>query len=91
MPLSMKIQPIDFNTPKETMRINSMKLMVKSRLKRFFDFQFPSVLRNSTAVLEKVVDEEPHFQKDGFNGSIVVAPVVAVEFELNSVCLDSIV
>ena len=63
MPLSMKIQPIDFNTPKETMRINSMKLMVKSRLKRFFDFQFPNVLRNSTAAPE-VMDKEPHFQKD---------------------------
>ena len=91
MPLSMKIQPIDFNTSKETMRINSVKLMAKSRLKRFFDFQFPSVLRNSTAAPEKVVDEEPHFQKDGFNGSVVVAPVVAVEFEPSSVCLDSIV
>ena len=68
-----------------------MKPMTKSRLKRFFDFQFLSVLRNSTAAPKKVVDEEPHFQKDGFNGSIVVAPVVAVEFEPNSVCLDSIV
>ena len=36
MPLSMKIQPIDFNTSKETMRINSVKLMAKSRLKRNF-------------------------------------------------------
>ena len=40
---------------------------------------------------EKVVDEEPHFQKDGFNGSVVVALVVAAEFELSSVCLDSMV
>ena len=35
--------------------------------------------------------EEPHFQKDGFNGSVVVAPVVATEFEPSSVCLDSMV
>ena len=91
MPLSMKIQPIDFNTPEETMRIDSVKPMAKSRLKRFFDFQFPSVLRNSTAAPEKVVAEEPHFQKDGFNGSVVVAPVVATEFEPSSVCLDSMV
>ena len=89
MPLSMKIQPIDFNTPEEMMRIDSVKPMAKSRLKRFFDF--PSILRNSTAVLEKVVDEEPHFQKDGFNGSIMVMPMVAAEFEPSSVCLDSIV
>lgn len=91
MPLSMKIQPIDFNTPEETMRIDSVKPMAKSRLKRFFDFQFPSVLRNSTAAPEKVVAEEPHFQKDGFIGSAVVAPVVAAEFEPSSVCLDSMV
>lgn len=87
MPLSMKIQPIDFNTPEETMRIDSVKPMAKSRLKRFFDFQFPSVLRNSTAAPEKVVAEEPHFQKDGFIGSAVVA----AEFEPSSVCLDSMV
>ena len=47
------------------MRIDSMKPMVKSRLKRFFVFQFPNILRNSTAAPEKVVDTEPHFQKDG--------------------------
>ena len=41
--------------------------------------------------LEKVVDEEPHFQKDGFNGLVVVAPMVAAEFEPSSVCLDSMV
>ena len=35
------------------------------------------------------MDEEPHFQKDGFNGSVMVAPVVAAEFEPSSVCLDS--
>ena len=91
MPLSMKIQPIDFNTLQETMRIDSMKPMAKSRLKKFFVFQFSSVLRNSTPVPKKVVDEEPHFQKDGFNGSIMVMPMVAAEFEPSSVCLDSIV
>ena len=64
MPLSMKIQPIDFNMPEETMRIDLMKLIAKSRLMRFFDFQFPNVLRNSTAAPEKVMDKEPHFQKD---------------------------
>ncbi|XP_050260243.1 uncharacterized protein LOC126705340 [Quercus robur] len=91
MPLSMKIQPIDFNTPEETMRIDLVKPMAKSRLKRFFSFQFPSVLRNSTAAPKKVMDEEPHFQKDGFNGSVMVVPVLAAEFEPSSVCLDSMV
>ena len=65
MPLSMKIQLIDFNMPEEMMRIDSMKPMAKSRLKRFFDFQFPNVLRNSTVAPEKVMDTKPHFQKDG--------------------------
>ena len=37
------------------------------------------------------MDEEPHFQKDGFNGSVVVASVLAAEFEPSSVCLDSMV
>ena len=68
-----------------------MKPMAKSRLKRFFSFQFPSVLRNSIAASEKVMDKEPHFQKDGFNGSVVVALVLAVEFEPSSMCLDSMV
>nr|POE45108.1 hypothetical protein CFP56_66768 [Quercus suber] len=53
--------------------------------------KFPSVLRNSTVAPEKVVDKEPHFQKDGFNGSVMVAPVVAAKFESNFVCLDSMV
>ncbi|KAL0011462.1 hypothetical protein SO802_006570 [Lithocarpus litseifolius] len=75
----------------ETMRIDSVKLMANSRLKRFFDFQFPSVLRNSTVALEKVMAEEPHFQKDSFNGSAMVVPVVAIEFEPSFVCLDSMV
>ena len=68
-----------------------MKPMAKPWLKMFFDFQFPSVLRNSMATPKKVVDKEPHFQKDSFNDSVVVAPVVATEFEPSSVCLDSIV
>ena len=68
-----------------------MKPMAKSRLKRFFDFQFPSVWRNSTVASEKVVDKESHFQKDCFNGFVAVALVVATEFELCFVCLDSIV
>ena len=87
----MKIQPIDFNTLEVMMRIDSMKPMAKPWLKMFFDFQFPSVLRNSMATPKKVVDKEPHFQKDSFNDSVVVAPVVATEFEPSSVCLDSIV
>ena len=37
------------------------------------------------------MDEEPHFQKDSFNGSVMVVPMVAAEFKTSSVCLDSIV
>uniref|UniRef100_A0A2N9G6L7 Uncharacterized protein n=1 Tax=Fagus sylvatica TaxID=28930 RepID=A0A2N9G6L7_FAGSY len=87
----MKIQPIDSFTPEEPIiRFEPVKLVMKSRLKRLFDFQFPSVLRNSTAAPEKLIGagttEEPHFQKDGCNGS--VAPV---EFEPSSVCLNNMV
>lgn len=90
-PFAMKIQPIDsFNPEEPIIRFEPVKLVMKSRLKRLFDFQFPSVLRNSTAAPEKLIGagttEEPHFQKDGCNGS--VAPV---EFEPSSVCLNNMV
>ncbi|OMP08812.1 hypothetical protein COLO4_06094 [Corchorus olitorius] len=84
MPFPMKIQPIDFNPLEEVAppRLETVKPVVKSRFKRLFERQFPSVLRNSAA--EKVgavaaADELP-FNKE-----------CAAEFEPSSVCLAKMV
>ncbi|KAL6007293.1 hypothetical protein ACLOJK_032790 [Asimina triloba] len=45
----MKIQPIDCSVFEQSSRADSAKPAVKSRLKRLFERQFPSVLRNSAA------------------------------------------
>ncbi|XVF32480.1 hypothetical protein REPUB_Repub17cG0086500 [Reevesia pubescens] len=86
MPFPMKIQPIDFNTLEEMAppRLETVKPVVKSRFKRLFERQFPSVLRNSAAT-DKVgaaasaADELP-FNKECTN-----------EFEPSSVCLAKMV
>ncbi|XP_062149499.1 uncharacterized protein LOC133858078 [Alnus glutinosa] len=75
----MRIQPINSHTPEDC---KPVKPVVKSRLKRLFERQFLNVLRNSAA--EKVGVEEPHFFKDGCNGS-------SVEFEPSSACLAKMV
>lgn len=77
MPFPMKIQPIDIDslTPRETIRADSGKLVLKSRLKRLFDRPFHGVLRISSA--EK---PESQYSKDG-----------GVEFEPSSVCLAKMV
>lgn len=83
MPFPMKIQPIDIDseTLREPVRIDSAKPVVKSRLRRLFDRQFPSVLRISSTE-KPTVGEPPHFNKDG--GAIA-------EFEPSSVCLAKMV
>ncbi|XVF80872.1 hypothetical protein PTKIN_Ptkin15bG0110300 [Pterospermum kingtungense] len=83
MPFPMKIQPIDFNTLEEAAppRSETAKPVVKSRFKRLFERQFPSVLRNSAA--EKagaVATDELPFGKE-----------CAAEFEPSSVCLAKMV
>ena len=83
MPFPMKIQPIDFNTLEDVAppRLETVKPVVKSRFKRLFERQFPSVLKNSAA--EKVgaiaADELP-FSKE-----------CTAEFEPSSVCLAKMV
>ncbi|KAJ7977322.1 Protein of unknown function (DUF506) [Quillaja saponaria] len=81
MPFPMKIQPIDSYTSEEGIRFEPVKPMIKSRLKRLFERQFSSVLKNSAA--EKIGVEEPHFSKDSVIGS--------AEFEPSSVCLAKMV
>ncbi|KAJ7954810.1 Protein of unknown function (DUF506) [Quillaja saponaria] len=78
----MKIQPIDIDSqkPREPIRTDSVKPVLKSRLKKFFVFdrQFPSVLRTSTA--EKPPVGEAQYNKDG-----------GTEFEPSSVALAKMV
>lgn len=75
----MKIQPIDFNSPEESIPNQLVKPVAKSRFKRLFQRQFPIVLRSSAA--EKICGvEESHCNKDGSG-----------EFEPSSVCLAKMV
>uniref|UniRef100_A0A5B6ZWC9 Uncharacterized protein n=1 Tax=Davidia involucrata TaxID=16924 RepID=A0A5B6ZWC9_DAVIN len=78
MPLPMKIQPIDSQTYRESIPNDAAKPVLKSRLKRLFDRQFPSVLRISST--EKPAVGEPQYSKDG-----------GTEFEPSSVCLAKMV
>ncbi|GLU08088.1 hypothetical protein SLE2022_250140 [Rubroshorea leprosula] len=82
MPFLMKIQPIDMYSPvpreAAIVRAEPTKPVLKSRLKRLFDLQFPSVLRISS--VEKQTVGGAQFSKDG-----------APEFEPSSVCLDKMV
>ncbi|CAL5337584.1 unnamed protein product [Camellia sinensis] len=75
----MKIQPLDSQAFRESIRNDSAKPVLKSRLKRLFDRQFPSVLRISSA--EKPPVGEPQYGEDGGGA----------EFEPNSVCLAKMV
>ncbi|KAL7251646.1 hypothetical protein ACSBR1_013485 [Camellia fascicularis] len=75
----MKIQPLDSQAFRESIRNDSAKPVLKSRLKRLFDRQFPSVLRISSA--EKPPVGEPQYGKDGGGA----------EFEPSSVCLAKMV
>ncbi|KAK3024092.1 hypothetical protein RJ639_044194 [Escallonia herrerae] len=79
MPFPMKIQPIDSPTYRESIRTDNSKPVLKSRLKRLFDRQFPSVLKISA--IEKPAVEAQQQQcgeKDA-------------EFEPSSVCLAKMV
>ncbi|WJX18559.1 hypothetical protein P8452_08347 [Trifolium repens] len=88
MPFMMKIQPIDFQLDEEITRVESVKPVVKSRLKRLIERQFSGVLRISAS--EKITGGgggsgglEPHLCKEGFN--------IADDFEPSSVCLAKMV
>lgn len=82
----MKIQPIDIDSPAPrelvTFRAEPAKPLLKSRLKRLFDRQFPNVLKVSAA--EKPSIGEAQYSKDGGGGG-------GGEFEPSSVCLDKLV
>lgn len=80
----MKIQPIDVDSESQALkdpiiRPESTKPVLKSRLKRLFDRQFPSVLRISSAERQPAVECTT---KDAGTGP---------EFEPSSVCLDKMV
>ncbi|OVA09874.1 Protein of unknown function DUF506 [Macleaya cordata] len=78
MPFQMKIQPIDSNTDKGSIRNDPVKPVVKSRFKRLFERQFPSVLRISSA--EKPGQGETQNNKDACG-----------DLEPSSVCLAKMV
>ncbi|CAI0434228.1 unnamed protein product [Linum tenue] len=78
MPLTMKIQPIDSHAPEERARVEAVKPVVKSRLKRLFERQF---LRSSAA--EKVV-EEPHSNGELEPSSLCLANMVQSFIEDNN-------
>lgn len=76
MPFPMKIQPIDIDD-EEPVRTDTVKpAVLKSRLKRLFDRQFPSVLRISSA-------EKPSGGGEAHGG--------VAELEPSSVCLAKMV
>ncbi|KAK9992744.1 hypothetical protein SO802_027729 [Lithocarpus litseifolius] len=78
MPFPMKIQPIDIDA-EEPVRTDTVKpAVLKSRLKRLFDRQFPSVLRISSA-------EKPSGGGETHGGGGVA------ELEPSSVCLAKMV
>ncbi|XP_052208328.1 uncharacterized protein LOC127812067 [Diospyros lotus] len=76
----MKIQPLDSEALQEPILNDSAKPVIKSRLKRLFDWQLPSVLRISSTEKPPAAGEPP-YGKDGG----------AAEFEPSSVCLDKMV
>ncbi|XP_042518266.1 uncharacterized protein LOC122092039 [Macadamia integrifolia] len=78
MPFPMKIQPIDSYSLEGLVRNDPVKPVVKSRLKRLLERQFPSVLRISSA--DKPIVGEPQYIKDGSN-----------DWEPSSVCLAKMV
>ncbi|KAJ0035047.1 hypothetical protein Pint_24714 [Pistacia integerrima] len=88
MPFPMKIQPIDVDSvalKEPIIRPESTKPVLKSRLKRLFDRQFPSVLRISSTERQPstaAVGGEPQLTKDAANGT---------EFEPSSLCLAKMV
>ncbi|XP_062108240.1 uncharacterized protein LOC133819091 [Humulus lupulus] len=84
MPFPMKIQPLNIDPEsvrEPVVRTDSAKPVLKSRFRRLFDRQFPSVLRNSSTEKPTSVNGEPTQYKDGG----------ATEFEPSSVCLAKMV
>lgn len=81
----MKVQPIDYPTYRESIQNDAAKPVLKSRLKRFFDRPFPSVLRISSTTEKPNAagagNELPPYGKDG----------AVTEFEPSSICLAKMV
>ncbi|KAK4732453.1 hypothetical protein R3W88_025441 [Solanum pinnatisectum] len=79
-----KIQPIDSPTDRESIQSDTTKPVVKSRLKRFFDRPFPSVLRISSATEKPNAAGASNELANGKDGAVP-------EFEPSSVCLAKMV
>lgn len=85
MPFTMKIQPIDIDSPAAVTRPESGKPVLKSRLKRLFDRPFTNVLRNATS--EKLFPEVHQY----YGGGAGAGGGAVTEFEPSSVCLAKMV
>ncbi|XP_030543440.1 uncharacterized protein LOC115750315 [Rhodamnia argentea] len=84
-----KIQPIDIDSQvhyhREPVRADAGKPVLKSRLRRLFDRQFPGVLRISSSEKAAGGEAPPQYGKDGGGGG------GAAEFEPSSFCLAKMV
>ncbi|CAI0559350.1 unnamed protein product [Linum tenue] len=83
----MKIQPIDVDSQTQPLALaiaEPAKPVLKSRLKRLFDRQLPSVLRISSADKPNLGDAQYVIKDAGVGGG-------GVEFEPSSVCLAKMV
>ncbi|EXC16774.1 hypothetical protein L484_013355 [Morus notabilis] len=92
MPFPMKIQPLDTDseTAREPVRADSAKPMLKSRFRRLFDRQFPSVLKNSSAEKPEPPQYAAAATATAVANSFKDGGTVA-EFEPSSVCLAKMV
>lgn len=90
MPFPMKIQPLDTDpeTLREPFRTDSAKPVLKSRFRRLFDRQFPSVLRISSAEKPSVGEPSQYTTSSAINNSNKDG---GTEFEPSSVCLAKMV
>ncbi|GAB4829684.1 hypothetical protein Ancab_019338, partial [Ancistrocladus abbreviatus] len=80
MPFPMKVQPIDYDTQtiRESIRPDSVKPVLKSRLRQLFSRQFPNVLRTSSTK-KPTGNETTLFDK------------ATTDFEPSSICLAKMV
>uniref|UniRef100_A0A7N0TTF8 Uncharacterized protein n=1 Tax=Kalanchoe fedtschenkoi TaxID=63787 RepID=A0A7N0TTF8_KALFE len=93
MPNPMKVQPVnsigDLETLREPVRADPGKPVFKSRLRRLFDRQFPSVLKNSSTEksIAAAAAETQHLPQ----WSATKDEVGGAEFEPSSLCLAKMV
>ncbi|CAM8911772.1 hypothetical protein QQ045_033097 [Rhodiola kirilowii] len=96
MPNPMKIQPVnsigDLETLREPIRADPGKPVFKSLLKKLFDRQFPSVLKNSSTEKSITSAAAAAAETERFQQWSVIKDVVGgAEFEPSTLCLEKMV